>query len=73
MLEARERYGGRVHTVEVPEQGLKIDHGAAWIHGRGPGALDFPLWDNQLNPLYEIALKHGIETVPCWDGDRDPK
>ena len=39
ILEARSRIGGRVHSIEV-EDGLKINLGASWLHGRGPGACD---------------------------------
>lgn len=50
LLEARERIGGRVHTVE--RFGTQIDLGAAWIH------------DSRGNPLTEVARRAGLETVP---------
>ncbi|MCZ6784958.1 MAG: NAD(P)/FAD-dependent oxidoreductase [Proteobacteria bacterium] len=48
VLEARDRIGGRVHTVE--EFGTPIDLGASWLHG-GPG-----------NPLKAIAAEAKIRT-----------
>ncbi|MFM8791085.1 MAG: flavin monoamine oxidase family protein [Solirubrobacterales bacterium] len=50
VLEARDRIGGRVHTVE--RFGTRIDLGASWIH------------DSRGNPLTAIARKAGLETVP---------
>jgi polyamine oxidase len=55
VVEARDRVGGRVHTVE--KFGTKVDLGASWIH------------DSRGNPLTEIARKAGLETVPT-DYDR---
>ena len=43
ILEARSRIGGRVHSIEV-DDGLKIDLGASWLHGRGPGACGLEHW-----------------------------
>ncbi len=50
VVEARDRIGGRVHTVEW--QGAPIDLGAAWIH------------DSRGNPLTAIAERAGLRTVP---------
>ncbi|MGA1213783.1 MAG: FAD-dependent oxidoreductase, partial [Solirubrobacterales bacterium] len=50
VVEARDRIGGRVHTVEW--QGARIDLGAAWIH------------DSRGNPLTAIAERAGLGTVP---------
>ena len=55
LLEARERTGGRVHTVE--RFGVPIDLGASWIH------------DSRGNPLTEVARKAGLETVPTDYGN----
>ena len=38
LLEAADRLGGRVHTVQ--HNGSPLDLGAQWIHGRG----ECPLW-----------------------------
>ncbi|MSX02874.1 MAG: FAD-dependent oxidoreductase [Actinobacteria bacterium] len=50
VLEARDRIGGRVHTVD--RFGTKIDLGAAWIH------------DSKGNPLTAVARDAGLATVP---------
>ncbi|MFM8519580.1 MAG: flavin monoamine oxidase family protein, partial [Solirubrobacterales bacterium] len=55
VIEARDRIGGRVHTVG--RFGAEIDLGASWIH------------DSRGNPLTEIAKEAGLETVPT-DYDR---
>lgn len=49
VVEARERIGGRVHTVGW--QGARVDLGAAWIH------------DSRGNPLTAIAEQAGLRTV----------
>ena len=49
VVEARDRIGGRVHTVE--RFGTRIDLGAAWIH------------DSRGNPLTGIAEQAGLRTV----------
>lgn len=55
VIEARDRVGGRVHTVE--KFGTRVDLGASWIH------------DSRGNPLTEVARKAGLETIPT-DYDR---
>ncbi len=48
-----------------------MDLGANWIHGSGPGLTDgrseptFYKW-GPYNPVYEIAVENGIESVPTW-------
>jgi polyamine oxidase len=49
VLEARDRIGGRIHTVD--DLGVPIDLGAAWIHGSGG------------NPLTRVARESGARTV----------
>jgi len=39
LLEARDRPGGRVHTVIDPRLGVPIELGAEFVHGRPPRAL----------------------------------
>eukprot|EP01116_Phalansterium_solitarium_P021841 TRINITY_DN696_c0_g1_i2.p1 TRINITY_DN696_c0_g1~~TRINITY_DN696_c0_g1_i2.p1 ORF type:complete len:382 (-),score=111.94 TRINITY_DN696_c0_g1_i2:451-1596(-) len=46
LLEARQRLGGRIHTVV--ECGSSVDLGASWIHG----------WDG--NPLTSLAEQFGV-------------
>ena len=55
VVEARERIGGRVNSVE--RFGTTIDLGAAWIH------------DSRGNPLTAVAKSAGLETV-ATDYDR---
>lgn len=50
LLEARDRIGGRVWTVDRFR--TKIDLGASWIH------------DSRGNPLTEVARRAGLQTVP---------
>lgn len=50
VLEARDRIGGRVHTVD--ELGAPVDLGAAWIH------------DSRGNPLTAVARRARLQTVP---------
>lgn len=53
VLEARDRIGGRVETVE--DLGAPVDLGAAWIH------------DSRGNPLTEVARRARLQTVPTDD------
>lgn len=56
VLEARDRRGGRIWTSRAIG-GIPLDLGASWIHGdQGP--------DGEGSPIYELAQKHGIATVP---------
>ncbi|GMH40528.1 hypothetical protein BSKO_08432 [Bryopsis sp. KO-2023] len=49
ILEARDRIGGRIHTVNWG--GVALDVGASWIHGlKG-------------NPVYQLAQDLGVETT----------
>ncbi len=50
VLEARERIGGRIHTLDLA--GAPVDLGAAWIHGRSG------------NPVAAIADGYGVATLP---------
>ncbi|ETN19350.1 hypothetical protein PPTG_04694 [Phytophthora nicotianae INRA-310] len=50
VLEAQKRIGGRIHTrVFSDELPVKVEAGAAWIHG------------TEGNPMVELAQKFGIE------------
>ncbi len=40
VLEARDRIGGRVHTLHDPASEIPIELGAEFIHGRAPQILD---------------------------------
>ena len=66
ILEARDELGGRMQShVLVGEQGAyTIEKGPNWIQGPG-GATD----EKKDNPIYELALKHGIQShVNDFDG-----
>lgn len=67
VLEARDRIGGRIHTIELG--GNTLDLGAQWIHGIGPNAGAHPRWKGKLNPIYQLARENGIPTVPTWEYD----
>ena len=36
LLEARNRLGGRIHTIQDPHTGIAIELGAEFVHGRAP-------------------------------------
>ena len=56
VLEARDRVGGRTHTVE--EAGAIVDLGGQWI---GPGQ----------DRIYELAAETGVDVFPQWTGGED--
>jgi monoamine oxidase len=69
VLEARDRIGGRLHTVELNSSpGTVVDLGASWIHGIGPGVIgdETNSWAGQMNPVYRFAMENGIKTVRTW-------
>lgn len=57
VLEARDRIGGRIHTVNP--WGANLDLGASWIHGI------------ENNPIADIAKKYDIKTVETEFHDAD--
>lgn len=69
ILEARNRLGGRIETVDMGP--YKVDMGASWIHGIGPGCGDSEEWQDKENPIYTIAKENGIETVSTWNDEGD--
>jgi monoamine oxidase len=56
VLEARDRVGGRTHTVE--EAGAKVDLGGQWL---GPGQ----------DHVYEVAAETRVATFPQWTAGED--
>ena len=56
VVEARDRIGGRTHTVDL--DGTPVDLGASWIHG----VTD--------NPLVELAREAGVSAIP-FDYDNE--
>ncbi len=49
----------------------KVDMGASWIHGIGPGLGDDPKYKKKLNPIYQIAQDNKIATVQTWADEED--
>ena len=69
LLEARDRLGGRTYTTDIGSD--KIDIGASWIHGIGPGLTDDSSAPDGFdeftkNPIYTLAKNAGITTVDTW-------
>lgn len=51
ILEARNRIGGRILSIDIGAASLKIELGANWIHG----VLG--------NPIFEFAVNHGLVDI----------
>ena len=66
MLEARNRTGGRIYTDTMGASSIKVDMGASWIHGIGPGIGNLTEYEGQYNPIYNLAKKYNISTVATW-------
>lgn len=71
VLEARNRTGGRVQTVNLGDH--PVDLGASWIHGIGPNAGDLARWSGKQNPIYELSQSNSIKTVPSWEDESSAK
>jgi phytoene dehydrogenase-like protein len=56
VLEAANRLGGRLHTVELPNSGVQADLGASWIHGIGNVGKGW-------NPIYTYLQNKSVEMV----------
>ena len=69
ILEARDRIGGRIHSVTMGEN--VIDLGASWIHGIGPGTTSNDkvtgYQESLLNPIYKLAQDWGLNLYKTWD------
>ena len=64
VLEARNRTGGRINTETMGS--TKVDMGASWIHGIGPGLGNDPKYLGKNNPIYTIAQDSKIATYQTW-------
>jgi monoamine oxidase len=64
VLEARNRTGGRINTENMGAN--KVDMGASWIHGIGPGLGEDPKYQGKFNPIYTIAQDSKIATYQTW-------
>ncbi|MFL5576259.1 MAG: flavin monoamine oxidase family protein [Gemmatimonadaceae bacterium] len=56
LLEARERIGGRVHTLRDPASPVAIELGAEFVHGRPP--VTWELLDAMAQPIVEMQGDH---------------
>lgn len=70
VIEARDRLGGRVITEPLGGD-LKVDMGASWIHGIGPGCGEDDEWKGKMNPIYTIAQERNIKTVKTWNDEEE--
>ncbi len=58
--------GGRINTDTMGASSIKVDMGASWIHGIGPGLGDVGAYEGKYNPIYNLAKKYKINTVATW-------
>src|SRR6266702_8608233 len=58
IVEARDELGGRMRSTAfgAPNRQLTVELGANWIHGTQEE-------DHPANPIFELALKHNLDTV----------
>jgi len=52
ILEAKDRLGGRLDTVDFA--GFPLDTGAGWIHGSGPGD-ELEALEGMMNPMFTLC------------------
>jgi monoamine oxidase len=77
LLEARDRVGGRIHTIEPA--GFPLDRGAEWLHSAdrnplSPIARDLGFQIHQRPPEWTTRLRRSGETVEAesdWIGTRE--
>ena len=69
LLEARDRVGGRVHTIPAADGGLPVELGAEFVHGLAPELID--LIDEAGLTRFELDGEmrcfHGDGLVSCGD------
>ncbi len=69
LLEARDRVGGRVHTIPAADGGLSVELGAEFVHGLAPELID--LIDEAGLTRFELDGEmrcfHGDGLVSCGD------
>lgn len=56
ILEARDRIGGRVHTIRDESLNLPIELGAEFVHGKHPAL--FKLLDTSQTPFADVTERH---------------
>lgn len=67
LLEARDRIGGRIASVQV--QGCRLDTGANWIHGTGNAKRPNPLMDILPHKRYRSMKGSVLFQVPKREDD----
>lgn len=68
IIEARDRIGGRIHTVQEKSLGIPIELGAEFIHGRSPHLWE--MIEAARLPLYDLPDTHWwTERGRLHDGD----
>lgn len=60
VLEARDRVGGRLHTVDL--DGVPVDLGAAWVHN-GDGSPLLPVLSDLTTPLLPAVITQLVSTA----------
>ena len=65
MLEARDRIGGRVYTLNDLEQKFPVELGAEFIHGRPPEILDMLRKNDIATPVKSMATISASRTASC--------
>ena len=63
VLEARDRIGGRIHTVHDPGWPAPVELGAEFVHGRPPGIWQAPLGIIELSGGH--LCRQGGRLAPC--------
>jgi hypothetical protein len=61
--------GGRINTETMGSSSIKVDMGASWIHGIGPGLGDVGAYEGKNNPIYNLAKANSISTEATWQDD----
>jgi monoamine oxidase len=56
IIEARDRIGGRVHTVRDESLNLPIELGAEFVHGKHPALIE--LLDSSRTPFSDVTERH---------------
>jgi monoamine oxidase len=64
ILEARDRIGGRIHTLHLPESPVAVELGAEFIHG--DVASTFSIVDAAALPVYELPDDHWWSNGQSW-------
>jgi monoamine oxidase len=69
VLEARDRVGGRIHTLHPPDLGVPIELGAEFVHG--PSETTLPIVDAAALAMVELPDDHSWLRNGKWETVRD--